>query len=218
MTRQPDQMTRHDGRTGRGRAPDPPDDAEGPRRLDPAAVPPTHIAAGPTPGSAADEAPEPDPDSVARTILLRKLTAAPRTRAQLADDLRRREVPDDVAERALDGFVEVGLIDDAAFARSWVTSRASSRGLSRSALRQELRRRGVADETVAAAVEQIADEDEMSAARALVHRRMRTSSAGAGLPADVRMRRLSGLLARKGYSSGVALQVVREALAEESRP
>jgi regulatory protein len=155
---------------------------------------------------------------VARTILLRKLTAAPRTRAQLADDLRRRDVPDDVAERALDRFVEVGLIDDAAFATSWVTSRASSRGLSRSALRQELRRRGVADETVAAAVEQIADEDEMSAARALVHRRMRTSSAGAGLPADVRMRRLSGMLARKGYSSGVALQVVREALAEESRP
>ena len=54
---------------------------------------------------------------MARTIVLRKLTAAPRTRAQLADDLRRRATcPDEVAEQVLDRFTEVGLIDDPAFA------------------------------------------------------------------------------------------------------
>ncbi|HJY25973.1 MAG TPA: recombination regulator RecX, partial [Actinomycetes bacterium] len=40
-----------------------------------------------------------DPESVARAVCLRMLTGAPKTRAQLAEALRRRGVPDDAAER-----------------------------------------------------------------------------------------------------------------------
>jgi regulatory protein len=164
---------------------------------------------GPTPGSGADDAPEPDPASVARSIVLRKLTIAPRSRAQLAGDLAARDVPDDVAERVLDRFTEVGLIDDAAFAEVWVRTRHAGRGLSRSALRRELRAKGVDDEIVADAVETIDDDAEAAAAQALVARRLPGMR---GLPAEVRMRRLVGQLARKGYSSGLAVRVVREAM------
>jgi regulatory protein len=164
---------------------------------------------GPTPGSGADDAPEPDPASVARSIVLRKLTIAPRSRAQLAGDLAAPHVPDDVAERVLDRFTEVGLIDDAAFAEVWVRTRHAGRGLSRSALRRELRAKGVDDEIVADAVETIDDDAEAAAAQALVARRLPGMR---GLPAEVRMRRLVGQLARKGYSSGLAMRVVREAM------
>jgi regulatory protein len=167
---------------------------------------------GPTPGSAADDGPEPDPASVARSIVLRKLTAAPRSRAQLAGDLAARDVPDDVATAVLDRFTEVGLVDDAAFAEAWVRTRHAGRGLSRRALRQELRAKGVDDETVADAVEAIDDDAEVAAARALVARRLPGMR---GLPPDVRMRRLVGQLARKGYPGGLAIRVVREALAGE---
>ena len=97
---------------------------------------------------------------MARTILLRRLAAAPRTRAQLAADLAAREVPTAVAERVLDRFAEVGLVDDAAFAETWVRTRHAGRGLSRSALRRELRDKGVDDETVAGAVDAIDVDDE----------------------------------------------------------
>src|SRR3954454_20843681 len=98
---------------------------------------------------------EPDPGSVARTICLNLLTAAPRSRGELATALRKRRVPDDVAAQVLDRLTDVNLIDDAAYAEAYVESRHRGRGLARSALRQELRRKGV-DETVAAvAVEQI---------------------------------------------------------------
>lgn len=167
---------------------------------------------GPTPGSLADSGPDPDPESVARTILLRRLAAAPRTRAQLAADLAAREVPTAVAERVLDRFVEVGLIDDAAFAETWVRTRHAGRGLSRSALRRELRDKGVDDETVAGAVDAIDVDDEAAAARALVTRRL---PATRGLPREARTRRLVGQLARKGYPGGMAMAVVREALDAE---
>ena len=109
----------------------------------------------------------------------------------------------------LDRFTEVGLVDDAAFAEVWVRTRHAGRGLSRSALTRELRAKGVDDETVADAVEAIDDDAEAAAARALVARRL---PAMRSLPAEVRMRRLVGQLARKGYSGGLAMRVVREAL------
>src|SRR4051794_41875997 len=87
----------------------------------------------PAPGSAADETPDADPASVARTLILRKLTAAPRTRAQLADALARGGVPDDVADATLDRFEDLGLVDDAEFARQWARTRQAGRGLARRA-------------------------------------------------------------------------------------
>lgn len=167
---------------------------------------------GPTPGSGADASPPPDPESVARTICLRLLTAAPRTRAQLAEELDRRDVPADVSERVLSRFTEVGLIDDAAFAQAWVQTRHRGRGLARRALSMELRRRGVDDDTARDAVDQLDDEQERRTARALVDRKV---AATRGLPSQTRVRRLAGMLARKGYSAGVAFAVVREALADD---
>jgi regulatory protein len=144
--------------------------------------------------------------------VLRRLTAAPRSRAQLEADLAARDVPDEVAQRVLDRFTEVGLVDDAAFAESWVRSRHAGRGLSRRALRHELRQKGVDDETAGAAVEGIGPDQEAAAAAALVARRL---PATRGLPYEARVRRLAGLLARKGYPGGMSLQVVRDALAAE---
>ncbi|HEU4911590.1 MAG TPA: regulatory protein RecX [Actinomycetes bacterium] len=164
---------------------------------------------GPTPGSAADATPDADPESVARGIVLRKLTAAPRSRAQLESDLAGRDVPAEVAERVLDRFTEVGLVDDAAFAEAWVRSRHGSRGLSRRALSHELRQKGVDDETARAALDTIGADDEAAAAAALVAKRL---PATRGLDRAVRLRRLAGMLARKGYPSGLAMQVVRDAL------
>lgn len=144
--------------------------------------------------------------------MLRKLTAAPRTRAQLADDLAARLVPDDVSERVLDRFTEVGLIDDAAYAEAWVRTRHAGRGLSRRALAHELRHKGVDDEIIDKAVDAIGSDDEKTAAEALVARKL---SATHGLAYDARVRRLAGMLGRKGYSSGLALRVVRDALSAE---
>jgi regulatory protein len=150
-----------------------------------------------------------DPEAVARLICLRQLTAAPRTRAQLAETLRRRGVPDDAAEAVLGRFTEVGLIDDATFAKAWVESRHYGRGLGRRALAAELNQRGVEREDIREAVAKLSLETELSTARSLVERRLRAT---AGLPAQARLRRLVGMLARKGYPAGLSYRVVREAL------
>lgn len=166
------------------------------------------------PGSDADA----DPEAIARQICLRMLTAAPRTQAQLAAALRRRGVPDEAAEAVLARFAEVKLIDDAMFARAWVDSRHHGRGLAGRALAAELRQRGVAQDDITAALEELDPEQEVATARELVAHRL---AASVGLEPAARMRRIAGVLARKGYSAGLAYRLVKEALereAEEGRP
>ena len=84
---------------------------------------------------------------MARKILLDQLTGRARSRHELADKLRGKDVPDEIATRLLDRFEEVGLVDDAAFAQAWVSGRQQGKGLAPRALAQELRRKGIDDET-----------------------------------------------------------------------
>ncbi|MER5793922.1 recombination regulator RecX [Streptomyces sp. NPDC001980] len=156
--------------------------------------------------------PPADPAERARAICLRLLTGTPRTRKQLADALHKREIPDDVVEEVLSRFEEVGLINDSAFADAWVESRHHGRGLARRALAQELRTKGVDPALIDEAVARLDSEQEEETARELVARKLRSTR---GLDRDKRIRRLAGMLARKGYSEGMALRVVRRALEEE---
>ena len=163
--------------------------------------------------SAAERAAEKDPYERAREICLRQLSVRPRTRAELGTALTQRGIEDDVAASVLDRYSEVGLIDDAAFARAWVTSRHHGRGLARRALAGELRRRGVDTEVAAEALDDIDGETEAATARMLVDRKLRSMTS---VPGDVAFRRLTAMLARKGYPAGVAIGAVKDALAERS--
>ncbi|MGZ4438230.1 MAG: regulatory protein RecX, partial [Nocardioidaceae bacterium] len=87
--------------------------------------------AAPPPQDTAALGPEADAEAVARKILLDQLTGQARSRAELTTKLARKGVPPEIGERLLDRFEEVGLVDDAAFARSWVESRQSGKGLAR---------------------------------------------------------------------------------------
>jgi regulatory protein len=154
--------------------------------------------------------PEADHEAVARKILLDQLTGQARSRSDLAGRLAAKGVPAEVSERLLDRFEEVGLVDDAAFARAWVQSRQPGKGLARRALGQELRRKGIDDALVRDALDEIDPDDEVEAARTLVRRKLRSV---ARVDQTTAVRRLSGMLARKGYPPGTAFRVVREELA-----
>lgn len=147
----------------------------------------------------------------ARDICLRLLTARPRTRAELHQALLRKEIGAEVAEQVLARLDKVGLVDDAAFAEVWVRSRHTYSGLGRRALAAELRRKGVDESVTAEAVAALDGEDEERRARQLVRKRLRISGS---VDETAMIRRLVGMLARKGYPEGLAFRVVREELRE----
>ncbi len=160
----------------------------------------------------APEQPPRDEAEVAREICLRQLAVRPRTRAELGKALSRRGISAEISAEVLDRYDEVGMIDDAAFARAWVSSRHHGRGLARRALANELRQRGVDADTVGEALDDLDADTEAATARALVDRKLRVTT---GTPEAV-FRRLVGMLARKGYPPGVAIRAVKDALAAQS--
>jgi len=169
-------------------------------------------ADSPTPGSSADDVPEADPYDVARTICLQQLTSSPKTRGQLATVLRRRGIDDDVAAAVLDRLNEVSLVDDASFSENYVRTRHASSGKAGRALAYELRGKGVEEAVIAEALDALSADDEAATARSLVDKKLASTRR---LDVEARTRRLVGMLARKGYSGGLAMRVVREALAAE---
>jgi regulatory protein len=157
--------------------------------------------------------PDSDEEARARDICLRQLTVGPRTAAQLAGAMARRGIAEETANRVLSRLSDVGLIDDAAFAAAWVSSRHTGRSLARRALGHELRARGLAEPLVATALAELDPDREVATARGLAARRL---AATRGLDATVRFRRTAAVLARKGYSPELSYRVIREALEHEA--
>lgn len=158
---------------------------------------------------------ERDPFGAARTIVLRQLTSAPKSRRQLAVKLAEKDIPGDVIEAVLDRFEEVQLVDDAEFARMWVASRSRSKSLARSALKRELSEKGITGDLAEEALEQVSDEDELESARALASRKLQHSVDLTDRAArDKQARRLVSMLARKGYSPSVGYRVVNEVIGD----
>ena len=153
---------------------------------------------------------EPNAHDFARQIVLRQLTHAPKTRAQLEQALAKRDCDPTVAATVLDRLEEVGLVDDEAYAGMLVRSQQAGRGLARRALAQNLRQKGVADDVAESVLDEIDPAAEEEQARELVEKRLRRLH---GLDVIVQKRRLAGMLARKGYPSEVSMRVIREALA-----
>jgi regulatory protein len=151
----------------------------------------------------------------ARAVCLRLLTARARTRAELAGQLTKRGYPDDVSDRVLDRLADVGLIDDEDFAEQWVRSRRMNAGKGKRALAAELRTKGVDGEIIAGALADIDAGAERQRAEQLVADKLRRERL-TDEAEDVKvMRRLVGMLARRGYGQSMALDVVKVALAAE---
>ncbi|MET1039146.1 MAG: regulatory protein RecX [Aeromicrobium sp.] len=151
--------------------------------------------------------------SFAKEIVVRKLSERAHARHELAQALAKKQVPEGVVEATLAKFEVAGLIDDEDFARSWVQARQRGKGLSSRALAMELRRKGIDDDIAKDVLGELDADEEVEAAHRLVRTRLRSLSR---FDDATKMRRLTGLLARKGYSSQTAFAVVREELGAEA--
>ncbi|KAA8740982.1 recombination regulator RecX [Corynebacterium tuscaniense] len=149
-----------------------------------------------------------------RALLL--LDSRARSRQELWDRLVKAEFEPELVDEVLDSFQRNGLVDDLAFAREWVRQRFERRGKSAAMLDVELQRKGVGEADRMEALSVIEDEDERQVARGLAVKKARQVKT---VPVDRQqrdkeLRRIVGVLARRGFNSGMSLEIAREALAE----
>ena len=159
-----------------------------------------------------DQLPEADPTAIARAIVLRKLSASAKTRAELARVLAERNVPEDVAQSVLDRFCEVGLIDDQMYAQIFARSRHEYKGLAPRAISYQLAAKGVAKSEIDAALDEITPEMATATATAIAQKKLASMK---NVAAEKKLDRLVSFLSRKGYSASTCYQVAKSVLAAE---
>ncbi|MFH0410752.1 recombination regulator RecX [Corynebacterium sp. L4756] len=151
-----------------------------------------------------------------RARALRLLDERARSRQELHDRLVKLEFEVPVIEAVLDDLTQVGLINDEHFASEWVRQRHARRGKSARALNQELIRKGISSSVRAQALEQIDDSDEEEMAWSLAVKKARSIKKA---PEDYAerekaLRRIVGVLSRRGFNEGMSLSLARKALDE----
>jgi len=144
----------------------------------------------------------------------RLLGVRARTASELGSALRARNYPDPVIETVVADFLARGYLDDAEFARRWITLRTETAPRSNRLLKRELRAKGVDDSIVEESLES-ADLDDVELARTLaVHRLERMG----GLPMETRRRRIIDFLQRRGFGWNAIGTIDRELLRNQSDP
>jgi len=152
-----------------------------------------------------------DPREVGRLIALRQLETRPRTERELHETLCGRGIPAEVATELIARFVEVGLLDDRAYARLWVESRIRSRGLGVASLRRELRSRKVPDPIIDEVLAEVDAGETLQAAIGQVRGRV----ARCQLPLEPKdERRLVDFLMRRGHGLDAARAAIAAAVDE----
>ena len=146
----------------------------------------------------------------AKNIAYHYLAARPRSLAEVCSRLEKKEVPPEIIEKAVEELKGFGYIDDGKFAASYARYLIDTKGLSRYALRYELKKKGVPEEYVEAALEGLEEtEDEEKVACRLAERKMASMR---GVDGEKARRRVSDYLRRKGYSC----RVIQSALKNSS--
>ncbi|WP_018179882.1 regulatory protein RecX [Jongsikchunia kroppenstedtii] len=146
---------------------------------------------------------------------LRLLGVRARSRSELRKRLLDKEFAAADVDEVLERLTRQQLLDDGDFADEWVRSRHLYSGKGRTALRHELRDKGVDDSVIANALSQIDDDSERSQAAALVDRKIGSVDPDALADRETRdkhLRRLVAMLARRGYGGSMAFDVAREAI------
>jgi regulatory protein len=150
----------------------------------------------------------------AREAALRYLSDQARTVAEVRRALGRRGFDASLIDGVIDYVQSQGYVDDAEYARAFVRSRFASRGHGPARVRDDLVRKGVDRGTIEAAIEELADRDDLAdAAFRLAESRWRALGS-AGDPRRRRQRTLEYLV-RRGYTFDDAREAVERATAGE---
>jgi regulatory protein len=133
------------------------------------------------------------------------LSYRPRSSTEVRQNLSKRGISESLIEETLNRLQSNRQIDDEAFARAWVENRNTFRPRGKPALRMELRRKGLSDEIVQSVLSTQVDEAALAITTARKYARRLV-----GLEWPEFRQKLSGFLARRGFSYTTLAPVVSE--------
>jgi len=169
------------------------------------------LEAGLSPGMEVDE--ELSESLLGRDLVRQAISAAlnllayrSRAEGEIRTRLRQRGFPAGAIDECIDKLRDWRYLDDQDFAERWIENRLEQRPRSARMIAMELRGKGVEASTVTDAVNRAGIDERTDALRIAAERWGRLS----GLDRQVRQRRITGCLSRRGYGFDVIRDVLKE--------
>ena len=125
----------------------------------------------------------------------------PRSRKEIRDYLARKDYDEPTIDSVVTKLIDKELLNDAQFAKDWVSWRQATTPRSRRRLQAELRKKGVDQEEIESALEAVGHEEELEQIKEIIEKRARNYDSE---------EKLMAYLARQGYN----YDVIRQALDE----
>lgn len=146
-----------------------------------------------------------DEQEIAYQKALHFIDYRPRSSEEVHSHMKKQGYSVEVMDKTIERLKNSGIINDDAFALSWVENRNAFHPRSKSVLRMELRRKGVSADTIQTVLEAQVDEESLSLAAAKKYARRLTD-----LEWTEFRSKLTGYLGRRGFSYEVIAPVVSQ--------
>jgi len=137
------------------------------------------------------------------------------TRSELRKKLESKGYEEKEIGDVLKKLEDLGFLNDLRFAQRWIELRARNKPISKKAMALELKKKGMDEGLIGEAMMRLEEEGNLPSdfdmAKSLAISRMKRMK---GCKRDVVLRRLYGMLARKGFPPDVIMDVLKEITVE----
>lgn len=142
------------------------------------------------------------------------LEQSQKSRKEIFDKIKNKDITDDVANQVLDDYEERGYIDDRKFAESFIYSKTTYEKLGKQAIKYKLIQKGVASHIIEETLAEVEDEALEENARLLAERKLKST---VKYEPYKRVQNIAAHLMRKGYNGGLAFKLAKEVVEEATK-
>lgn len=147
-----------------------------------------------------------DESKRAKSIALKRLVYRERSRKEIADHLKKKDIPPQVISRTLDELTALNYVNDERFALNWCRSRVENKKFGKFRVRQELMEKGLEPEVAENALREIyQDVDEYQLAEVCAEKHLAKMKK---LDLVKKRRRVAQFLQHKGFSSDIVGKIL----------
>lgn len=148
------------------------------------------------------------------TLCYRYLTIRNRSEKEIRDYLQKKKADPDIIDAIVGRLYEQKFLDDEAFARSWVRSRAMFRPRGKRMLQIELQQKGIPKDIIQKVMDEKNEDvpDELTQAKNLITKRVEKLR---GESRHIIYQKVGAFLARRGYSWDVSKKAIDSFLSVE---
>lgn len=136
------------------------------------------------------------------------LQKMPKTEKELRDNLKKKQIPQDITDETMQKLIDAGWVNDKTYAENFIYSKRKYEKLGTSAIRMKLMRKGISNDILDELLSEITDDDLRETAFILAEKKMRSVSKEPDR--NKRIQKLVAFLAYRGYGAGVAFEIAKE--------